>query len=172
MKVKRRFLFVVALGLALGLAGAPAHADDFFVIAGGGPSGKVLKTQVFTTFNTGAHFYLGTSNWAKLDNPQWTYTKLSPTSYLAITYRDTIYGTPSWSEYQLRVNNLPSVAGADGAFLAVASGWHVSEANGVWSGLPKGDLNLSIWHRQFSCTDCAQGNGGFTTSVTVTEIEK
>ena len=49
MKVKRRFLFVVALGLALGLTGAPAWGEDFYVIAGGGTSGKVLKTQVFTS---------------------------------------------------------------------------------------------------------------------------
>ena len=89
MKVKRHFLFMVALGLALGLAGAPAWGDDFYVIAGGGPSGKVLKTQVFTSNTTNTT--VGTDTWAKLDDPQWTYTKLSATSYLVITYQDSIY---------------------------------------------------------------------------------
>ena len=88
MKVKRRFLFVVVLGLALCLAGAPAWGDDFYVIAGGGPSGKVLKTQVFTSSTI--NDTVGTGDWAKLDSPQWTYTKLSATSYLVITYQDNL----------------------------------------------------------------------------------
>jgi hypothetical protein len=169
--VNRRFLFVVVLGLALGLAGAPAWGDDFYVIAGGGTSGKVLKTQVFTSHSSSPDVNLGTSSWAKLDDPQWTYTKLSPTSYLVITYHDTMYGAGGWSYYQLRVNDLPGVAGGESAYLAVCNNWNVSGANGVWSGLPQGDLNLSIWHRQYGCTYCARSNGGFTTSVTVMEIE-
>jgi hypothetical protein len=163
---------MVALGLALCLAAAPAPADDFYVIAGGGPSGKVLKTQVFTNTPISSNNYLGTSSWTKLDHPQWTYTKLSSTSYLVITYQDTINGNGGWSFYQLRVNDLPSAAGESGAFLAVYNNWNVSGAIGVWSGLPKGEVNLSIWHRQSGCTVCLQSNGGFTTSVTVMEIEK
>lgn len=82
---------MVALGLALCLAGAPAWGDDFYVIAGGGTSGKVLKTQVFTSYTQDTT--LGTDNWAKLSTPQWTYTKLSATSYLIITYQDSLYCT-------------------------------------------------------------------------------
>ncbi len=88
--MKRRFLAMVAVGLALCLAAAPAWGDDFFVVAGGGTSGKVLKTQVFTSNTT--NNTLGSDNaWAKLDSPQWSYTKLSATSYLVITYQDSIY---------------------------------------------------------------------------------
>ena len=82
---------MVALGLALCLTGAPAWGDDFYVIAGGGTSGKVLKTQVFTSNTT--NNTLGTGTWAKLDSPQWTYTKLSATSYLVITYQDSLWCT-------------------------------------------------------------------------------
>jgi hypothetical protein len=168
MKVQRHFLFMVALGLALCLATAPASAEDFFVVAGGGTSGKVLKTQVFTSHTT--NDTLGTSNWEKLDSPQWTYTKLSATSYLVITYQDCIHGTGGWSYYQLRVNDQPSVAGAWGALLATPS-FNIYGTTGVWLGSPKGDVNLSIWHTQSGCTDCAQNYGGFTTNVTVMEIE-
>ena len=74
-----------------------------------GPSGKVLKTQVFTSNTT--NNTVGNGTWAKLDSPQWTYTKLSATSYLVITYQDVLGRTGGFSFYQLRVNDLPSVAG-------------------------------------------------------------
>ncbi|MBU4231552.1 MAG: hypothetical protein KKD99_04605 [Proteobacteria bacterium] len=169
MKVKRSFLVMVALGLALCLTGAPAWGDDFYVIAGGGPSGKVLKTQVFTSDTT--NNTLGTDTWAKLDSPQWTYTKLSPTSYLVITYQDSISSTGGWGFYQLRVNDLASVAGINAALLVASPTWNIYGATGVWSGLPKGEVNLSIWHWQSGCSACAQGANGWTTNVVVMEIE-
>ena len=68
--MKRRFLVMLVLGLALCLAGAPAWGDDFYVIAGGGPSGKVLKTQVFTsntTNNTLGTEHLGQAGQSPMD---------------------------------------------------------------------------------------------------------
>ena len=169
MKVKRSFLVMVALGLALCLASAPAWGEDFYVIAGGGTSGKVLKTQVFTSNTT--NNTLGTDTWAKLDSPQWTYTKLSATSYLVITYQDSLWCSGGYSFYQLRVNDLVSVAGYNAAVLCGTSTWNFHGATGVWAGLPKGDVNLSIWHYQSGCTDCEQNAGGWTTNVIVKEIE-
>ena len=166
---------MVALGLALGLAGAPAWGDDFFVIAGGGTSGKVLKTQVLTS-NT-QNTTLGTHDWAKLDSPKWTYTKLSATSYLVITYQDNLACTGGYSVYQLRVNDQPSVAGAGAAQLFCCAyyntynmAWNTCMATGVWMQVPKGDVTLSIWHAQLDCTVCKQ-NPGATTTVIVMEIE-
>jgi hypothetical protein len=175
MKVKRRFLFVVVLGLALCLAGAPAWGDDFYVIAGGGPSGKVLKTQVFTSSTI--NDTVGTGDWAKLDSPQWNYIKLSATSYLVITYQDNLQCAGGFSFYQLRVNDQPNVAGEWAALLfcnstGTTQTWNVSGATGVWSGLPKGEVKLSIWHRQSDCTVCTQNAWGWTTNVVVMEIEK
>jgi hypothetical protein len=169
--VKCRFLFVVVLGLALGLTAAPAWGNDFYVIAGGGPSGKVLKTQVFTS--TSYNGTLGSSVWAKLSHPQWTYTKLSATSYLVITYQDGLYctGTGGWGAYQVRVNDQPSVAGVSGAMLVSFNALIHSGATGVWTNLPKGDVNLSIYHMQQGCTECLQNPGMFKTNVTVMEIE-
>ena len=173
--MKRRFLFMLALGLALCLTGAPAWGDDFYVIAGGGPSGKVLKTQVFTSHTTNTT--LGTGTWAKLDSPQWTYTKLSATSYLVITYQDILACTGGNSFYQLRVNDQPSVAGEGGALLFCSAfnhnynmAWNACMATGVWPQVPKGDVTLSIWHAQLDCTACTQ-NAGAATSVIVMEIE-
>jgi hypothetical protein len=166
--MRPRFLLMVILGLALCLAGTPAWGDGFFVVAGGGLSGKVLKTQVFTSnVNNTTQ---GTDVWAKLDSPHWTYTKLSATSYLVITYQDSISGIDGWSFYQLRANELVSSAGVDGAFL-VTSYWNVYGATGVWPNLPKGAVNLSVWHRQVGCTACQQGAYGGATSVVVMEIE-
>ena len=168
MKVKRSFLFMVALGLALCLAGAPAWGDDFYVIAGGGQAGKVLKTQVFTSKTQNAT--LGTNVWEKLSDPQWTYTKLSATSYLVITYQDSIWNQGSTTFYQLRVNDLVDVAGGV-AMLVCNSNWTWYGAMGVWSGLPKGDVNLSIWHFNSGSSACTQNGAGWTTNVTVMEIE-
>lgn len=167
----KRNYWVLLLVFAVLLTGSPVLADgDFYVIAGGGPSGKVLKTQVFTS-NT-RNTTLGINVWEKLSDPQWTYTKLSATSYLVITYQDNIYATGTgWSFYQLRVNDLPSVAGEDAALLTT-SFWGIYGATGVWLGLPKGDVNLSIWHKQWQCTSCMQNSSYLTTNVTVMEIEQ
>jgi hypothetical protein len=167
--MRRRFLFMVVLGLALCLMGAPAWGDDFYVIAGGGPSGKVLKTQVFTSNTTNPT--VGNDSWARLDSPQWSYTKLSATSYLVITYQDSLWCDSGNSFYQLRVKDQPSVAGINGAVLLCNLGWKIYGATGVWTGLPKGEVDLSIWHFQSGCTACQQGAGGWATSVTVLEIE-
>ena len=169
MKVKRHFLVMVALGLALCLTGAPAWGADFYVVAGGGTSGKVLKTQVFTSNTTNST--LGTETWATLDAPQWNYTKLSATSYLVITYQDSVYCTGGYGYYQLRVNDLVSAAGINGALLVGTAVWNIRGATGVWSGLPKGEVNLSIWHFNSGSTACTQNGAGWTTSVTVMEIE-
>ena len=168
--MKRLSLFMVALGLALGLAGAPAWGDDFYVIAGGGTSGKVLKTQVFTS-NT-ENNTLGTGTWAKLDYPQWTYTKVSATSYLVITYQDSVFCLGGNGFYQLRVNGQPSVAGDRAAVLIANEAWKICGATGIWNSLPKGNVNLSIWHfAAAGCTACGTNVANFTTNVTVMEIE-
>jgi hypothetical protein len=168
--VNRHFLFMVALGLAFCLAGAPAWGDDFYVVAGGGSSGKVLKTQVFTSNTT--NNTLGTEIWEKLSTPQWTYTKLSATSYLVITYQDSIWCSGGYGSYQVRANDQFNVAGGNAAVLVCNNTWFYQGTTGVWSGLPKGGVNLSIWHWQLGCTACEQNSGGWTTNVTVMEIEK
>ena len=167
--MKRHFLVMVALGLALCLTGAPAWGEDFYVVAGGGSSGKVLKTQVFTSNTT--NNTVGTEYWAELDSPKWTYTKLSATSYLVITYQDSIRCDDGWGFYQLRVNGQASAAGVNAAVLVGSSFWQINGATGVWQGVPKGNVNLSIWHWQSGCEACAQGANGWPTNVTVMEIE-
>jgi hypothetical protein len=171
--MKRLLLLTVVLALCLSLAGGRALGDDFYVISGGG-MGKVLKTQIFTSFSSNST--LGTSAWAKLSSPQWTYTKTSSTSYLIITYQDTLNrvgASDSISLYQLRVNDQPSAVGPHGAFLQCISGVTAAHgATGLWDGLPQGDLNLSVWHRQQGCTDCWQNSGVNTTNVMVMEIAK
>jgi hypothetical protein len=168
--MKRHFLFMVALGLALCQAAAPAWGGDFYVIAGGGTSGKVLKTQVFTSNTT--NDTIGHNFWEKLNSPQWTYTKLSATSYLVITYQDSIQCDGGWGFYQVRANDMVSVAGSNAALLVGNGTWKIIGATGVWSNLPKGEVMLSIWHWQSGCTSCFQGANGWTTNVTVMEIQK
>ncbi len=178
--MKRWALLTVVLGLALGQTPGLAWGDDFYVIGGGGgPSGKVLKIQVFTSSTQDTT--LGDDKWAKLATLQWIYTKISPTSCLVITYQDTLgaagTGVPSASSmYQLRVNDQPSPAGASAAVLACAPSnynyYSSFGATAVWPGLPQGEATLSIWHRQANCTQCTQNAGLGTTSVIVTEVEK
>jgi len=165
--MKRRFLFMVVLGLALCLNGAPAWGDGFYVIAGSGPSGKVLKTQVFTS-NTTNETVAPEQTFTKLSTPQWTYTKLSATSYLVITYEDSLYCSGNFSQYYLRVNDQSS---AIRLMCTDYGGWIFSSSTGVRWGLPKGDLNLSIWQYQSGCTVCQQCAGNWGTNVTVMEIE-
>ena len=174
--MKRLMLLMAVLGLVfLGLVGGQAWGDDgFYVIAGGGPSGKVLKTQVFTSSTQDTS--LGNSDWAKLPAPQWTYNKLSPTSYLVITYQDMLGASGmalGCSMYQLRINDQPSVAGPSAALLTCipSNSYSSSAATAVWSGLPKGDVTLSIWHRQMNCSQCTQNAGPYTTTVIVMEIQ-
>jgi len=178
--MKRLMLLTAVLGLGfLCLVGGQAWGDDgFYVIAGGGPSGKVLKTQVFTSSTQ--DITLGNNDWTKLSAPQWIFTKVSPTSYLVITYQDMLgalgTGAPSASSmYQLRVNDQPSPAGPSAAMLAcIPSNYYIYSSYGataVWSGLPKGDAALSIWHRQNNCSQCTQNAGPYTTTVLVMEIQ-
>jgi hypothetical protein len=171
--MKRKYwLLLLVLAVLMNLGSAMAD-DGFYVIAGGGQAGKILKTQVFTS--SSQNLTLGTSSWEKLSTPGWTYHKLSATSYLVITYQDTLSRTgaaDSVSFYQLRVNDQPSVAGQYAAALSCSSsvaGFH--GATGVWEGLPKGDVSLSIWHRQLGCEQCVQNSGVNTTNVVVMEIE-
>ena len=86
--MKRLVILTAVMGLALGLAAGSAWGDDFFVVAGGGPSGKILKTKVLTS--TTQNNTVGNAIWAKLPGPNWTYTKLSATSDLVITYQDVL----------------------------------------------------------------------------------
>jgi hypothetical protein len=167
--MERRFLAMVAVGLVLCLMGTPAWGDDFYVIAGGGPSGKVLKTQLF--INDTPNTTLGSGDWEKLSSPQWIYTKVSATSYLVITYQDSLGCTGGFSLYQLRVNDQVNVAGANAAILLCNNTWGMYGATGVWSGLPKGEVTLSIWHCQSGCTACEENAGSWTTNIVVTEIE-
>ena len=186
---------LLALITTLLLNVSPAFADDgFYVIAGGGRSGKVLQTKVFTS--NSQNTTLGTDTWAKLDFPQWTYAKLSSTSYLVITYQDALamqVSSPSGfkdaiSCYQVRVNDQPSDAGSEAAQLTCFAGvynvgtasgsagsYGTYAATGVWSGLRQGDATLSIWHRQQDCSMCYQNTiikfGVLTTTVLVMEIE-
>jgi hypothetical protein len=77
--MQRKSWFLAIVGVMLLLSANLVLADDgFYVIAGSGKSGKVLKTQVFTS--TTADSTIGTGVWARLTAPQWTYTKLSSTS--------------------------------------------------------------------------------------------
>ncbi len=176
--MKRWALLTVVMGLALGQTLGLAWGDDFYVISGG-PSGKILNIQVFTSSSQDTT--LGNDTWAKLAAPQWTYTKISPTSHLLITYQDTLSaagtGSPFASSiYQLRVNDQPSAAGPSAAALAcVPSNYNYYSSYGataVWPGLPKGEATLSIWHRQANCSQCTQNAGPGTTNVIVTEVEK
>jgi hypothetical protein len=169
--MKKRICFIAMIAIFL-LNVSPALADDgFYVIAGGGTSGKVLKTQVFTS-NT-PNTTLGTDVFTKLDSPKWTYTKLSATSYLVITYHDSLDCSPGYGGYLLRVNDSDCIGGWGAAMLLStgAIGWNLSGVTGVWSGVPKGEVNLSIWHWQVNCTSCAQAAHYYPTTVTVMEIE-
>jgi hypothetical protein len=192
---RRLVLLITVMGLVSSLVGGPAWGDDgFYVIPGGGRSGKVLKTQLFTSGLQNPT--LGRDVWDKLDFPQWTYTKLSSKSYLVITYQDALatqIDSPSGHKegiscYQLRVNGQPSDAGPEAAQLtcfagafnvglnsASAASYGTCGATGVWSGLSQGDATLSIWHRQKDCSLTYQNTlakfGVVTTTVLVTEIE-
>ena len=174
MRMQRLALLMAVMGLALSLvAGQALGADDFYVVGTGG-TGRVLKTQVFTS--TSSDGTVGTGTWAKLAAPQWTYTKLRSTSYLVITYQDYLGAEGadmSRSMYQLRVNDQPSGAGANAAVLSCGGNLGGSfGATGVWSGVAQGSATLSIWHRQEGCTLCGQNNLFYTTTVIVMEIEQ
>jgi hypothetical protein len=172
--MKKR-LYLLALIATILANVSPALADDgFYVIAGGGKGGKVLNVMVYT--DTQESGIVGTETWSKLPSPQWTYKKLSATSYLAITYQDSIgcqgvpnSGQPCFVEYQIRVNDNPSIAGSEAATILTQEAVISGSATGIWSELPKGDVNLSIWHRQWDTAWC--GRGKRTTSVIVLEIE-
>jgi len=169
---KQYWLLPLVCAVLLNLGSAMAD-DGFYVIGGGGQAGKILKTQVLTS--TSQNLTLGTSSWEKLSSPGWTYQKLSATSYLVITYQDMLSrngATDSISQYQLRGNDQPSEAGYYAAALTCNSSVTGSYgATGIWRELPKGDVSLSIWHRQLGCTQCIQNSGVYTTNVVVMEIE-
>lgn len=171
--MKKQYWLLPLVGAVLLNLGLAMANEGFYVIAGGGQAGKILKTQVLTS--TTQNLTLGTGSWEKLSSPGWTYQKMSATSYLVITYQDMLSrngAADSVSLYQLRVNNQPSVVGQlAGALCCNSSVTSSYAATGVWEGLPKGDVSLSIWHRQLGCTQCVQNSGVFTTNVMVMEIE-
>jgi hypothetical protein len=177
--IKKLWLLVLVSAFVLS-ANTVWAGDNFYVIAGGGPSGKVLKTEVFTSTTTDNT--PGTGGWAKLPSPQWTYTKVSPTSYLVITYQDidglsTTASSPASNIYQLRVNDQPSVDNGAELYYHIdppgisMGGFTSGSATGVWFGVPKGDVILSIWHTAVGCVDCYRNDIGQCTSVIVMEIE-
>jgi hypothetical protein len=179
MRMKRLVLVMAVMGLTLGLVGSQAlGADGIYVVGMGGTSGRVLKTELLTSATING--FMGTSSWAKLPAPTvpWTYTKLSSTSKLVITYQDYLFAEGadmSTSMYQLRVNDQVSQAGEKGAVLVCpgrSSACIAYGATGVWLGVPKGSATLSIWHREDGCTMCSQNFSGYTTTVIVMEIEK
>jgi hypothetical protein len=175
LAMKRKYWLLLSVCAVLLIISLAKADDGFYVIAGGGKSGKVLKTQVFTS--TTLDSTVGTDSWARLTTVQWNYTKLSSTSYLVITYQDTLSARFIWvSYYQLRVDDQPSVAGPNGALLScIQDAVGSYSATGVWTGLSKGDHTLSIWHRvvpnNLGETLCQQNWPSNTTSVIVMEIE-
>ena len=175
-RIMARVGVLVLAVFTLAVPSTRSFADDgFYVIAsGGGTKGRILKTEVFTSNyidNTP-----GTETWEKLPAVQWSYTKMSPTSKLIITYQDCLR---SWSlsfdalsAYQIRVNDLSSDAGANAAYLSCVGSASVT---GVWSNIPAGTATLSIWHiwkNMNPSTDSSTRNyAGMITTVIVTEIE-
>jgi len=132
----------------------------------------LLNTVVFT-----AEFIdntLGTSTFAPLPSPQFTYTKLSDTSVLKLTYQDTLSGSgpaTGWvCNYQARVDGNTGDPGTDSTppILTTSTSFTNSYGSaGIFSGLPSGDHQISIWQRNVGATQCVRNSGGYVTTVIV-----
>jgi hypothetical protein len=170
---KKSVLVLVVIILALQLTQSYAGEGFYVVASRGGTSGKILKSQLFTSklYDT----TLGTIDWEKLSSVQWTYAKVSATSKLIITYQDSlnyIGNVNGHSAYQIRVNDLPSDAGPGGACLICStSSGNSFSTTGVWSDIPKDDAILTIWHKHSGATSCVRNYGVWTTTVFVMEVE-
>jgi hypothetical protein len=78
----------------------------------------------------------------------WTYTKVSQTSRLIITYQEslrTLREMPSARfETTLRVNGFASGTGQVG-FVCTSSSGGTHWTTGVWSGIGQGNVDLTLW---------------------------
>lgn len=121
---------------------------------------------------------LGTSTFAPLPSPQFTYTKLSNTSVLKLTYQDTLSGNgpaTGWvCNYQARVDGNtgdPGTSFTPPILTANASFTNSYSSAGIFSGLPSGDQRISIWQRNVAAAQCIRNSGGYITTVIVEEFE-
>jgi hypothetical protein len=137
---------------------------------------RLLNVVVFT--DAFIDTTLGTSAWAPLPSPQFTYTKLRDTSVLKITYQDTLSGNgplTGWvCNYQARVDGNTGDPGTlyTPPILTTSTGFTNSYSSaGIFSGLPSGDHQISIWQRNVAATQCIRNSGGYITTVIVEEFE-
>jgi len=135
----------------------------------------LLQYQVFT-----ASFIdetLGTSDFAPLPSPQFTYTKLSVTSVLKLTYQDTLSGNGPGvfvCNYQARIDGHPGDPGkvpAPPLLLTSTSFTNSYSSAGMFSALPSGDHVISIWQRNVAASQCVRNSGGYLTTIIVEEFE-
>jgi hypothetical protein len=175
--MKRRMILIIVVALAV-FSGVnmntPTLAEDgFYVVAGGGgPKGKVLNTQMLNWYdydNT-----LGNSGWSKVTSSSVSYTKISATSKLVITYQDfltaTVLGTGS-SQYKIVANDTSADFANSPMIVCSTSTPNSYLAQGIWSNLPKGVVNFDIYHRQFNVTACTRSYYGGGANIVVMEIE-
>lgn len=149
-------------------------------------SGTILNIKVLVSNNIDET--LGSSSMTKLPAPTWTYHKISSTSTLRISYQESVThrgleeGACQW---QIRVDdqqslhpkcdplspsvyclyfNAPLILASNVTSLSLSS-------SGLFRGLAAGDHEISIYQRNVQATRCIRNSGGFTTTVTVEEIE-
>ena len=121
---------------------------------------------------------LGTSDFAPLPSPQFTYTKLSNTSVLKLTYQDTLSGNgpaTGWvCNYQARVDGNtgdPGTGFTPPILTTSASFTNSYSSAGMFSALPSGDHVISIWQRNVAANQCIRNSGGYLTTIIVEEFE-
>jgi hypothetical protein len=149
-------------------------------------SGTIINMQVFVSNDIDET--LGSVLMTKLTSPIWTYHKISSTSTLRINYQDAVAhkgveeGTCQW---QIRVDNQqsphplcdplsPGVAcmSLTTPLIVVSNVTSISlTSSALFRGLPAGDHEISVYQRSVGATQCLRNSGGFTTTVTVEEIE-
>jgi hypothetical protein len=149
-------------------------------------SGTIINMQVFVSNNIDET--LGNGMMTKLSTPVWTYNKISSTSTLRINYQDSVTnkgmdeGTCQW---QIRVDDQPSphplcdplnpgiaCMSLTSPLIVVSNVTSISlNSSGLFRGLIAGDHEISIYQRSVGATQCIRNSGGFTTTVTVEEIE-
>jgi hypothetical protein len=131
---------------------------------------------------------LGSGLMTKLSAPIWTYNKISSTSTLRINYQDSVThkgideGTCQW---QIRVDDQqsphplcdplnPGIAcmSLTTPLIVVSNVTSISlNSSGLFRGLAAGDHEISISQRSVGASQCVRNSGGFTTTMTVEEIE-
>jgi hypothetical protein len=168
-----------------GQAPTPSTSSTTASMASPG-SGTIINMQVFVSNDIDET--LGNGLMIKLSSPHWTYSKISSTSMLKITYQDAVThkgideGTCQW---QLRVDDQPSPhplcdpLNPGIACLSLTTPLIVASnvtsislnSSGLFRGLTAGDHEISIYQRSVGATQCIRNSGGFTTTVTIEEIE-